>query len=589
MKTSSKLTAIFLAVFATAAQAATYVITGSGTSFTAAKGNPSASVAADKPIQAVIDAIKADAQGEECTIQFGDGTSVLDIGAANITFKGRNWDVITLAGKITSSNADSTVGTIYLTDTASIESTADIANTGGEKGRAIYNNSRGAVNIIGGEVKATTGYAVYNYIAGTVNISGGTVSATSGYAVYIRQGRANISGGEVKATTGYAVYNYATSTVMNISGGTISATSGYAVYNARTLNISGGEVKATSGYAVHNNNSSSGTVNISGGTVSATTGTAVYDTYGGKITVAGSAKVTSANTTAAQGTIFLASSGTATAARLEITGGTVENTAANANARAIYNASTGAVNISGGLVLAKDGYAIYKSGSGATAITGGLAFAYGTGAANVIYGTYTATSGDAVVLAWNKAANNTAYTENTSTNIAKSPESATAVWLSKDGKAGIDYANGENIGFLAIDGVTVNAPSSSSSGTVATSSSAAATTSSSSSDGASPSSSSNGTNPSSSSDGASPSSSSVDGTPIRSPQIAGGNIRVHTTSNAIVLENLPKGAKVEVYNLQGKQVYSTHSENSKILRILVQTKGVYLVKTGSQTMRTVVR
>jgi hypothetical protein len=78
-------------------------------------------------------------------------------------------------------------------------------------------------------------------------------------------------------------------------------------------------------------------------------------------------------------------------------------------------------------------------------------------------------------------------------------------------------------------------------------------------------------------------------TPIRLPQIATGNIRVQSTANAIVLENLPKNAKVELYNLQGKQIYSTHSENSQILKIQVQTKGIYVMKTSNQIMRVVVR
>jgi len=40
--------------------------------------------------------------------------------------------------------------------------------------------------------------------------------------------------------------------------------------------------------------------------------------------------------------------------------------------------------------------------------------------------------------------------------------------------------------------------------------------------------------------------------------------------------------------LQGKRIYSTHSENSEILRIGVQT-GMYIVKVGTQTMRVAVR
>jgi hypothetical protein len=39
------------------------------------------------------------------------------------------------------------------------------------------------------------------------------------------------------------------------------------------------------------------------------------------------------------------------------------------------------------------------------------------------------------------------------------------------------------------------------------------------------------------------------------------------------------GAKVEVYNLQGKLVYSGYHENPSILKIPVQTKGIYIMRT----------
>jgi hypothetical protein len=84
-----------------------------------------------------------------------------------------------------------------------------------------------------------------------------------------------------------------------------------------------------------------------------------------------------------------------------------------------------------------------------------------------------------------------------------------------------------------------------------------------------PSSSSNG-NPSSS-------SSDDDNTPIRSPQLANAKIHAYATANHIVIENLPPNAKVQVYNLQGKLMYSTTSP----LKIPVQTKGMYIVKTTS--------
>ena len=67
-------------------------------------------------------------------------------------------------------------------------------------------------------------------------------------------------------------------------------------------------------------------------------------------------------------------------------------------------------------------------------------------------------------------------------------------------------------------------------------------------------------------------------TPIRSlPQLA-NQISVQTTGKTIVLGNLPGNAKVEMYNLQGKRMYSANSGNSQSLKIFAQTNGVYIVK-----------
>jgi The GLUG motif. len=77
--------------------------------------------------------------------------------------------------------------------------------------------------------------------------------------------------------------------------------------------------------------------------------------------------------------------------------------------------------------------------------------------------------------------------------------------------------------------------------------------------------------------------------PIRLPQIAGNQINIQTIGNVIVLSNLQKNTKIEVYNLQGKRIYSAHPENPKILRIEVQTKGMYVVKAGMETFRVAVK
>jgi len=90
---------------------------------------------------------------------------------------------------------------------------------------------------------------------------------------------------------------------------------------------------------------------------------------------------------------------------------------------------------------------------------------------------------------------------------------------------------------------------------------------------------------SSSSSPSSFSSSSGGVVPIRSPKIISGNIRAQAIDNAIMLENLPSNSKIEVYNLQGKRIYySSIPENPLILRILVQTKGIYIIKIGRQTI-----
>jgi len=81
------------------------------------------------------------------------------------------------------------------------------------------------------------------------------------------------------------------------------------------------------------------------------------------------------------------------------------------------------------------------------------------------------------------------------------------------------------------------------------------------------------------------SSSSEDNTPIILPQVPKGPLFAYSTPQSIVIENPPQGAKIEVYTLQGKLIYSSYPENPRILRIGVQTKGVYVVKVGNKIFR----
>jgi uncharacterized repeat protein (TIGR02543 family) len=435
-----------------------YIITRSDAQFTATRSGVTTGTA-NQTIQDVINAIRTDANGEACSIQFGSGgDNTLDIGTASASFNntGGTWGAITLTGKITGNISSSSSGTIATAGAVSITSTADIANTASTNGIAVFHNSSGAVTI-NGTVSATTGYAVYNNSIGALNISGGEVKATTGMAIYNNNNgkitvsgtttkitsantgtsdgtirlyssgdaigaRLEITGGTVENTaTGNAVFNISADAV-NINGGTVSATTGAAVYNASIgkvtvsgtttkvtsentntsggtvyianngnyatdvrLEITGGTVENTTngGNAVHNE--STGAVTISGGEVKATTGNAVFTATTGKVTVSGNTKVTSANTATSGGTVYLADGGYGSIAdRLVITGGTVENTAAGG--RAVYNNSTGAITISGGLVQATTGRAIHNNSIGAVNISGGTVSAI-TGMAIFNYST----------------------------------------------------------------------------------------------------------------------------------------------------------------------------------------------------------
>jgi hypothetical protein len=344
-----------------------YIITGSGTDFTATYNGAMVAGAENQPIQTVIDAIKADTTGEDCAIQFGSGGIALSIGTNYISFNnsgGNSWGKITLLGSISSSNTSATAGTIVLADTVSIDSKADVANSA-NGGRAINNTGTGTVNITAGTVSSigANGIAINNQSTGVIAVSG----------------TALVTSASNSTTAGTITLN---------NDGTDTA--------ARLI-VSGGTVKNTSsGKAIFNG--SRGAVHISGGTVEANTGQAIYDYNRGKITISGAALVTSANTNyTASGTIYMDSfdfSSDKNDILLEISGGTVKNTAANGNAifndkpnvitisggiveasggaqsSAIYNNSLGTVNISGGTVKGANGVAIYNRDEGRINISG---------------------------------------------------------------------------------------------------------------------------------------------------------------------------------------------------------------------------
>jgi len=431
----------------------TYIITGSGTTFTATKNSTTVGTA-NQPIQNVIDAIKLDALGAACTIQFGSGTSTINTGAANITFDGGSigidWGLITLTGKLTSTCSYWDNGTVYLTNGASMNSLADITNTaGGDPGGTIFcHNSTKTLTISGGTLLTTSSsIIIYNKSTGTINITGGTVKATEGInATAIMNGGAgtiNISGGTVETTGTSSVAVTSTSkgkitvsgNALIISQNTNSTTPGtiYISDNGITtgacLEITGGKVEntANNGSTIYNN--STGAIDINGGTVQAANGAAIYSNSTGKITVSGTTLITSSVSTIGGswiGTIHLVNKGTTADVRLEITGGTVENTSngiticnesfgivnisggtISGNYNGVVNNYCGILNISGGTIFSPTGVTIWNGGSngGTINITGGTISTMGDikdailsykGYINISGGTVSTTTGRAI-------------------------------------------------------------------------------------------------------------------------------------------------------------------------------------------------
>jgi hypothetical protein len=308
-----------------------YIITGSGTAFSAARGGAAVGTAG-QPIQTVINDIKNNANGAACEIQFGDGATALEIGTTQIAVNntGGTWGAITLSGKLNGNVSAANTGVIQVTNNVSITSKAEITNTAAN-GTAVYYNSTGTFTVTGGKISTTTGRALQNISTGTVSVSGGMIEASG--------------------AGGTALFN-ASAGAVNISGGTVLT-------------------NGNNGNAVFNN--SRGTITISGGNIDAGTlgRAAVYNGSSGKINVSGAAVISSGNSTAAVGAVLLAKPvPDNNDLRFEMTGGTVRNTGTAATGNAIRNDSAGAIIISGGKVEAVNGYAINSTAGGAVNTNG---------------------------------------------------------------------------------------------------------------------------------------------------------------------------------------------------------------------------
>jgi hypothetical protein len=263
-----------------------YIITGNGTSFTATESGVTVG-AVNQTITDIINTIRADANGANVAIQFGNGENVLNIGAASVSFdtSGGNWGSITLSGRITSS-ASPAIGAYMV----SITSTADISTTSGG-GSAIINSGTFIVNDGTVLANGANSYGIRNR-GGTVIVNKGHISPR-GEGIYNesdsgRGGNVAITGGTVYSMSGKAIYNNSGCTVL-ITGGTLYSSSSETIYNpGGTVTITGGTVSGShSGHAIWN---ADGMLIITGGTVSTTNNNRSYAAIGndgGAVTITG--------------------------------------------------------------------------------------------------------------------------------------------------------------------------------------------------------------------------------------------------------------------------------------------------------------
>lgn len=282
-----------------------YVITGSGTTFTATRGTVIGT--ADQPIQDVINAIRTAGSGAARTIQFGDGEDALDIGANTVSFNntGGTWtNPVTLTGAMNRR--------ITIEGNVSVNSTADLSG-------GVTHSSTGTLNISGGYVRVGNNYSIALDIYGTGKV---TVSGTA--SVWSRTNSSNspVTGESPPQYPTIFIRDNGTSTDvrLEITGGTVSlpcdSTAGklYA-----TRNVGRGTYLKT----VWNNGP--GTINITGGTVSATWGNALFISNG-KVIVSGSPVISSTGDGVNRATVYIPTYATGTDL-LDVQSGTISNNA----------------------------------------------------------------------------------------------------------------------------------------------------------------------------------------------------------------------------------------------------------------------
>lgn len=261
-------------------------------------------------------------------------------------------------GKITSSITSFNSGTIQASGSSANTAMLEI------KGGTVENTDTTRLNFGDG------GNAIRNSGC-TVSVSGGTVTSSSGGAAILSTnsyplGAVNVSGGTVKNINQYgsaAIYNQGTGTV-TVSGGMVDGDVGIAIHNDSTgkITISGtAMVTGSRGVNLKDGTANTTVLEITGGTVESTAADDAIKNMGlGIVRVSGGL----VRTTAENGTAIRNHS----AGKISISGGTVENTAVG---KAIYNTGWSGIEITGGTVHAENGEAICNDSYGTEIIISG--------------------------------------------------------------------------------------------------------------------------------------------------------------------------------------------------------------------------
>ena len=167
-----------------------YIITGSGTSFSATR-NGNAVPDATGRIQAVVTAIKKHAKGAAVTVQLGNGTDVLNVGEGGNTWSGYGpvftnlpegsgtWGALTVTGKVTSTASNGTIG----------------VNNTSATFRVDINNTRNSIS----------SNAFVKQGTGTVTIASGTITQGSPNTSSMVSSPIYVSGGEVVISQGVII------------------------------------------------------------------------------------------------------------------------------------------------------------------------------------------------------------------------------------------------------------------------------------------------------------------------------------------------------------------------------------------------